>query len=298
MNKINILSGTGVALVTPFSLNKKIDFDALKKIIDHINKYIDYIVLLGTTGESSSLIEEEKNDLLEFIKIYNNKPIVLGIGGNSTKEVIKKINQIDLTNIEAILSVTPYYNRPTQIGIYEHFKSIAINTKKNIIIYNVPGRTGCNILPDTVIKLASNFHNIIGIKEASGNLLQCYEIIKNKPKEFILISGDDSLSLPIILGGGVGIISVLAQAIPKEFSMMIKLALNYRVQESYNLYYKMYKLIELIFKEGNPTGIKSLLNSIGLCQPILRLPLVSTSKDLHDQIHLSYQNYLLALNQD
>lgn len=291
------LYGTGVALVTPFNLNQKIDFDAIKTLIDHIDKYIDYIVLLGTTGESSSLIEEEKRDLIEFMKIYNKKPMILGIGGNSTKEVIKKINSIDLTNFEAILSVTPYYNRPTQIGIYEHFKHIATNTTKNIIIYNVPVRTGSNILPDTVIKLANNYQNIIGIKEASGNILQCYEIIQKQPKEFLLISGDDSIALPTILGGGVGIISVLAQAIPKDFSNMIRLALNDQVKDSYNIYYKIYNLMKIIFKEGNPTGIKSLLNLLKLCKPILRLPLISPSEKLDQEIQLIYRNYLLKLNQ-
>lgn len=299
MNRKETLHGTGVALVTPFNLKKKVDFDALKKLIYHVDNEIDYIVLLGTTGESSSLIEEEKRDIIELLKIYNNKkPIVLGIGGNCTKEVIRKINKIDLTYFEAILSVTPYYNRPTQEGIYEHFKCIAENTEKNIIIYNVPARTGSNILPDTVIRLAYNFKNIIGIKEASGCLLQSYEIIKKRPKGFILISGDDSLSIPTILGGGEGIISVLAQAIPKEFSEMVKLALNNHVKESYNLYYKMYKMFEIIFKEGNPAGIKSLLNIIGICEPFLRLPLVSASKELTHQINLVYKNYLLYNNKN
>lgn len=299
MNIKETLHGTGVALVTPFNLKKKVDFDALKKLIYHVYKEIDYIVLLGTTGETSSLTEEEKKDIIELLKIYNNnKPIVLGIGGNCTKDVIRKINKIDLTSFEAILSVTPYYNRPTQLGIYEHFKCIAENTEKNIIIYNVPARTGSNILPDTVIKLAYNFKNIIGIKEASGCLLQSYEIIKKKPKEFLLISGDDSLSLPIILGGGDGVISVLAQAIPKDFSYMIKLALNNNVKESYNLYYKMYKMFDIIFKEGNPAGIKSLLNIIGICEPILRLPLISVSQELANQISLVYKNYLLDSNKN
>lgn len=299
MNRKEILYGTGVALVTPFSLNKKIDFDALKNLIYHVYKEIDYIVILGTTGESSSLLDEEKRDIIEFVKNYNNKkPMVLGIGGNNTKEVVNKINKIDLTAFEAILSVTPYYNRPTQEGIYEHFKYIAKNTKKNIIIYNVPTRTGSNILPDTVVKLAYNFKNIIGIKEASGSLLQAYEIIKKRPKGFILISGDDSISIPTILGGGEGIISVIAQAIPKDFSKMIKFALNNKVEESYNLYYKMYEMIEILFKEGNPTGIKSLLNIIGICKPFLRLPLVSASKELNYEINLIYKNYLLNINKN
>lgn len=299
MNKIQRLHGTGVALVTPFNLNKKIDLNALKKLILHVYEEVNYIVILGTTGESTSLRDEEKRDIIELVKNYTNKiPIVLGIGGNSTNEVIKKINNFDLNNIEAILSVTPYYNRPTQQGIYEHFKSIAENTEKNIIIYNVPARTGSNILPDTVIKLAYNFKNIIGIKEASGILLQSYEIIKKRPKGFILISGDDSICIPTILGGGEGVISVLAQAIPKEFSNMIKLALNNNVKEAYKLYYKMYEIIDILFKEGNPTGIKSLLNIIGLCQPFLRLPLVTASKELNNQINLTYKNYLLNINKN
>lgn len=294
MNSRKILHGTGVALVTPFNVNKKIDFYALEKLIYHVIKEIDYIVVLGTTGESTSLIEEEKRDIIELVKNYNiKKPIILGIGGNNTKEVINKLNNIDLSPFEAILSVSPYYNRPTQEGIYEHFKCIAKNIEKNIIIYNVPARTGSNILPDTVIKLAYNFKNIIGIKEASGNLLQSYEIIKKRPKDFILISGDDAICIPTILGGGEGVISVLAQAIPQEFSNMIQLAINHKSEESYYLYYKMYEMIQIIFKEGNPSGIKYLLNIIDICHPILRLPLLSASKKLSHQINLIYKNYLL-----
>lgn len=292
------IHGTGVAIITPFNndKNKKIDFKSLEKLVFHIIQGgVNYIVLFGTTSESSSLNIKEKLDIIECIKNINNTtklPLVLGIGGNYTEDVIRQISKFDLSNFEAILSVCPYYNKPNQIGLYQHFKYLAKNIDNNIIIYNVPSRTGCNIFPDTVINLSKKFENIIGIKEASGNILQAYEIIKKKQNNFIVICGDDGICIPTILGGGNGVISVLAQAIPNEFSKMINLAKKNKIKESYNIYYKIFELIKLLFEEGNPTGIKSLLNHIGLCESTLRLPLVQTTEKLKNKIHNSYNDFL------
>lgn len=287
--------GTGVALITPFNYNNTVDFKSLEKLILHvINGNINYLVVLGTTSEYINLNYKEKNDIINCIKKVNNKkiPIILGCGGNSTKNVINELLKIDLSDIDAILSVSPYYNRPSQKGIYQHFKEISNNINQDIILYNVPSRTGSNILPNTVLQLADDCKNIIGIKESSGNLIQVYEIIKNKNKDFHVISGDDLMSLPIILGGGSGVISVLAQAIPKDYSYMIHLAMNNKVNEAYNIYYKIYDMMNLIFEEGNPTGIKTLLNIIGICNQFVRLPLIQGSKNLYNQILNTYKKYL------
>ncbi|WGH26402.1 MAG: 4-hydroxy-tetrahydrodipicolinate synthase [Candidatus Bostrichicola ureolyticus] len=293
------LKGTGVALVTPFDEKKSIDFNNLEKLINYVNENgVDYLVILGTTGEPTSLNKDEKNEVIKFIKSVNNnhKPMILGIGGNNTEMVIRQIKeQTNLYDFQAILSVVPYYNRPTQEGIYQHFKTIAENTEVNIIIYNVPLRTSSNILPETVLRLANEFDNIIGIKEASGNLTQIFKIIKQKPEGFYVISGDDSLVLPIIFSGGDGIISVLAQGFPKHISNMVSLASRNMIKESLSIFYELEDMIEFIFEEGNPTGIKTLLKIIGICKNEVRLPLVEGTKKLYQKIFSSYERIINTL---
>ncbi|WGH27423.1 MAG: 4-hydroxy-tetrahydrodipicolinate synthase [Candidatus Bostrichicola ureolyticus] len=293
------LKGTGVALVTPFDEKKSIDFNNLEKLINYVNENgVDYLVILGTTGEPTSLNKDEKNEVIKFIKSVNNnhKPMILGIGGNNTEMVIRQIKeQTNLYDFKAILSVVPYYNRPTQEGIYQHFKTIAENTDVNIIIYNVPLRTSSNILPETVLRLANEFDNIIGIKEASGNLTQIFKIIKQKPEGFYVISGDDSLVLPIIFSGGDGIISVLAQGFPKHISNMVSLAMRNMIKESLSIFYELEDMIEFIFEEGNPTGIKTLLKIIGICKNEVRLPLVEGTKKLYQKIFSSYERIINTL---
>lgn len=288
------LYGTGVALVTPFKRDGKIDFEGLEKIVKHVveNK-VDYLVILGTTAETCTLKREEKKNVIECIKNINQTklPLILGIGGNNTEDIIEKIKNIDLDDFYAILSVSPYYNRPSQEGIYQHFKSVVNNTNAKIIIYNVPKRTGSNILPDTVIRLANDFKNIIGIKEASGNILQSYKIIEKKPKNFSLISGDDFITLPLVLGGGDGVISVIAQGFPKEVSEMVSLAKKNKIQEAFSIFYKIINMIELIYEEGNPTGIKTLLKVLKICNSYVRLPLISGTSFLEKKIENNLNFY-------
>ncbi|WP_103327274.1 4-hydroxy-tetrahydrodipicolinate synthase [Bacteroidetes bacterium endosymbiont of Geopemphigus sp.] len=288
------LRGTGIALVTPFDREKKVDFESLSRLSKYaITKGVNYLVILGTTGEPATLRDEEKNEIICCVQKANQErlPLVLNIGGNNTQEVVEKIQTTNLSGFEAILSVTPYYNRPSQEGIYQHFKTIAENTEAKIIIYNVPSRTGSNILPKTVLALARAYKNIAGIKEASGNLLQAYEILREKPSHFSLISGDDALALPITLGGGDGVISVLAQALPDEFSSMIRYALKGKPLEAFKHYYKFFELMHLIYQEGNPAGVKSLLHSIGICKTHVRLPLVEASATLEEKIKRAYEGY-------
>ncbi|XCI75467.1 MAG: 4-hydroxy-tetrahydrodipicolinate synthase [Flavobacteriales bacterium] len=286
------LYGTGIALVTPFDQEKKVDLKGLERLITHISEgKVEYLVILGTTGEPATLKKEEKEEIIQCIKSTNkNKlPLVLGIGGNDTAEVIRQIQQVDLTDFEAVLSVSPYYNRPTQEGIYQHFKALVTNTEVDIIIYNVPTRTGSNVLPETVLRLAHEYKNIIGIKEASGNILQAYEILQQKPEDFSVVSGDDALALPMTLGGGDGVISVVAQGIPKEFSEMIRLARQNKVREAFKLYYQTIQMTKLAFEEGNPAGIKTLLKTIGICEPYVRLPLVQATEKLQEKIRSEYK---------
>ncbi|WP_185878161.1 4-hydroxy-tetrahydrodipicolinate synthase [Blattabacterium cuenoti] len=292
------LYGTGVALVTPFKKNGNIDFNGLENIIKHVlNNNIDYLVALGTTSESSTLSKEEKRDVVECIKYFNFKklPLILGIGGNNTVDVINQINYMkNLFQFYCILSVSPYYNRPSQNGIYNHFKSIINNTNIKIIIYNVPKRTGSNIHYQTIIKLSSNFkNNVIGIKEASGDILQSYNIIKfNKSTNFILISGDDFITIPIIIGGGKGVISVIAQGLPKKISDMVYLAQKNDLKKSFSIFYNILDMMYLIYEEGNPTGIKTLLNIMGLCKPYVRLPLLVGTSSLNKKV----ENCLKKIN--
>ncbi|WP_185858373.1 4-hydroxy-tetrahydrodipicolinate synthase [Blattabacterium cuenoti] len=288
------LYGTGVALVTPFKKDGKIDFNGLEKLVRYVeDNEVDYLVVLGTTAETATLKEEEKKDVIACIQNANYKklPLLLGVGGNNTKNVIKQINSIkNVSDFYAILSVSPYYNRPSQEGIYQHFKSIVNCTEADIIIYNVPKRTGSNVLPNTVLRLAKNFKRIIGIKEASGNILQSYKIIEKKPQNFSVISGDDFITLPVILGGGEGVISVIAQGFPKLFSRMIFLARKNRIEKSFSIFYDIFHMIDLIYEEGNPTGIKTLLSLIEICDPYVRLPLlVGTSTLKKKMLHLLKQ---------
>ena len=277
--------GTGVALVTPFNSDHSIDFDALKKLINYvIDGGVEYLVLLGTTAESATLSSSEKIQIVNYCKEINKNriPIVLGIGGNNTSNVIKQIKMFDLDGIEAILSVCPYYNKPSQMGIYNHYAELAKSSPLPIILYNVPSRTSVNISSDTVLKLANDFKNIVAIKEASGDLEQIMSIIKDKPKDFLVISGDDPLTIPMIYMGGKGVISVLAQSHPKEFSKMVSNGLLGKIDLANKLHYKLFQLYNPLFIEGNPVGIKACLETLGIIKSFVRLPLSEASKELKD----------------
>ena len=279
--------GTGVALLTPFNDDKTIDFQSLEKLVNYvIEGGVDYLVVLGTTAETATLSQVEKKQVIEAITKYNNNriPMVLGIGGNNTNEVVEQIKNANLKDFVAILSVSPYYNKPTQEGIYQHYKLVAESSKLPIILYNVPGRTGSNIEPSTTIRLANEVKNIVAIKEASPNFSQAMELLRDKPKDFLVISGDDDFALPITLAGGSGVISVIGQGFPKEFSKMIRLGLKNEVAESYKLYFSLMESINLIFKEGNPAGIKALLSVKDICKDQVRLPLVKASQNLKNQL--------------
>lgn len=288
------LIGTGVALVTPFKLNNTIDFDALELLVNYqIENEVDYLVVLGTTAETSTLTKQEQQQVKDKIIEVNNGrlPLIIGVGGNNTKLIIEELKSTDLVSFTAILSVSPYYNKPSQKGIYQHFKAIAQASPLPIILYNVPSRTGSNMLPETVIQLANDFDNIVAIKEAAGDFEQILELIKNKPKNFMIISGEDKLALPLTLAGGSGVISVIGQALPKEFTKIINLGLANKPQEAFNLFYKMMFGIDLTFKEGNPTGIKAMLHKLNICDLNVRLPLVSVSTELQEKINIFVENY-------
>ena len=274
------LRGTGVAIVTPFDKKGNVDTKSLTAIIRHLHAgKVEYIVVLGTTGESVTLTKDEKNLVTEtVIKANGNKlPLVLGIGGNNTQEIIDTFRKTDLKPFEAILSVAPYYNKPNQQGYYEHYKAIAKATRKDIILYNVPGRTGSNVTWETQIKIAKDFKNVIATKEASGNIEQIMKIIKNKPKGFMVISGDDNLALPVIAAGGDGIISVVANAFPAEYSEMVRLCLRHKFDEAQKLHYKLIDITDQLFADGNPGGIKYALSLLKKCDPYVRLPLCEPS---------------------
>jgi len=283
----NKFVGTGVAIVTPFTDNLEIDYEALEKQIEHlISNNINYLVVLGTTGESVTQSDEEKNDLVNFIKrkVNNRIPIVLGLGGNNTTSIKNKIHQTDFNQIDAILSVAPYYNKPSQEGLYQHFKTIAKASPVPVILYNVPGRTGSNIQAKTTLRLARDFENIVAIKEASGNFSQAMEIVKNKPSDFIVVSGEDALTLPLMSIGVSGVISVVGNAFPKEFSTMVQLALSNNYTEALELHYKLIELIDHLFMEGNPAGVKAALTHMGIIKNNLRLPLVPVSEETNQRI--------------
>ncbi|WP_111709175.1 4-hydroxy-tetrahydrodipicolinate synthase [Lutibacter citreus] len=288
------LLGTGVALVTPFNSDKSVDVEGLKRLVEfQINYGVNYLVVLGTTAEAATLTAEEK-ELVKatIIKTNNGRlPLVIGIGGNNTLSVVAEIQNSDLSNFDAILSVSPYYNKPNQEGLYQHFKAIAQCTKTPIILYNVPGRTGQNVSPETIIRLANDFENVVAVKEAAGNLVQAMNIIQNKPKDFMVISGDDMIALPIILAGGSGVISVIGQGLPKDFSKLIQLGLEGKNAEAFNLHYKLANSIDYIFEEGNPVGIKAMLNKLNICSAEVRLPLVKASEELQEKINSFIDNY-------
>jgi 4-hydroxy-tetrahydrodipicolinate synthase len=282
-------SGTGVAIVTPFRNDSSIDFKALGKLLEHIIKGgVNYVVAMGTTGESATLSKDEKKAVINFVTdtVGGKIPVVVGIGGNNTEEVVDAIHQTDFAAIDAILSVSPYYNKPSQQGLYLHFKAIANVSPVPVIIYNVPGRTGSNITAETTIKLASDCKSIIATKEASGNLGQVMQIINDKPKGFQVISGDDVLALPIIALGGTGVISVAANAYPKEISDMVNYALKGDLSKACPLHYKLLDIINALFEEGNPAGIKALLEIQKIAPNNFRLPLTSVSEKLYSKLQL------------
>jgi len=284
------LQGIGVALVTPMNEQKEIDFKSLKRLLGHTAKGVDYYVVMGTTGESATLSKEEKKKVLSFVIENNpkNLPIVYGIGGNNTQSVLEEIKSTNLEGVDALLSVSPYYNKPSQEGIYQHFKAVAEASPLPLILYNVPGRTASNLTAETTLSLA-NLKNIIGIKEASGNLEQCMKIVKEKPKDFMLISGDDLLTLPVYTIGGVGVISVLANALPKVFLKIKEHTLTGNLAKAQAEQFKILDINGPMYEEGNPVGVKYLLSLMGICQAFVRLPLVVASASLQKKIAGIYQ---------
>ncbi|MEM6686305.1 MAG: 4-hydroxy-tetrahydrodipicolinate synthase [Bacteroidota bacterium] len=279
--------GTGVALVTPFTHDTSVDTIALTNIVEHvIEGGIDYLVVLGTTAENAVLSHEEKQLVIDTVIKANNKrlPIVLGIGGNHTAAVVDELTTRDLTHIDAILSVSPYYNKPTQEGIYQHFKTVAEATTKPIIVYNVPGRTASNMLPETVLKLARDFKNIIAVKEAAGDIVQAMRLLKDAPEDFLVISGDDMITLPMIQAGGAGVISVIGQGYPEKFSQMVQFALAGNTKEATELHYQVMPGIDYIFEEGNPAGIKAVFEILQLSTAVVRLPLLEASVALKEKL--------------
>lgn len=281
------LIGTGVALVTPFKKDFSVDVEALKRIVNYqIDNGIDYMVVLGTTGEPATLKKEEKELVIKTIMETNNGrlPLVLGVGGNNTAEVVEELKTRDFTGFTAVLSVSPYYNKPTQEGIYQHFKAIAEASPLPVILYNVPGITASNVLPSTVIRLANDFKNVVAIKEAAGDIVQAMKLIQGAPKDFLVISGDDMVTLPMVLAGGAGVISVIAEGFPKQFSEMVRLGLERKVDEAYKLHYQIADSIDMIFEQGNPAGVKEIFKTLGLSENTVRLPLVNVNEDLAGRI--------------
>lgn len=281
------LRGMGVALITPFKADKSIDFPALAKLLEYIiqNK-ADYIVVLGTTAETATLTEEEKTSVKSFVaeRVNRRVPLVLGVGGNNTQALVDYLKSNDLSDFSAILSVVPYYNKPSQEGIYQHYKAIAEASPLPVILYNVPGRTGVNMTAETTLRLARKFDNIIAIKEASGNIVQMDDIIKNKPENFMVISGDDGITFPLITLGAVGVISVIGNAFPREFSKMVRLALEGDFQNALLIHHRFTELFSLLFVDGNPAGVKCLLNAKDMIENELRLPLVPTKITTYEKI--------------
>jgi len=286
--------GTGVALITPFKEDLSVDTDALSNLVkDQIENGIEYLVVLGTTAESATLTQSEKELIKKTIKEANagKLPLVLGVGGNSTAGVVEELQSADLEGFDAILSVSPFYNKPTQEGIYRHFEAVSKASPLPIILYNVPGRTASNMLPETINRIARNFDNVIGVKEAAGDMVQAMKLISLVPDDFKVISGDDMITLPMTLAGGKGVISVIAQGLPKEFSNMVRAGLEGKVSEAYKLHYRVAPSIDLIFTEGNPSGIKALLGKKGMIANKLRLPLVEASDVLQNKIDHFIDNF-------
>lgn len=284
------LYGTGVALITPFTETLEVDYKALKKLLNHTAKGVDYYVVMGTTGETPTCTAVEKKSILAFVKMNNSKnlPIVMGIGGNSTAEVIEAIEDTDFNGVSALLSVCPYYNKPAQEGVYQHFKQVADHSPVPVILYNIPGRTGINMTAETTLRLAAH-PNIIGIKEASGNLEQCMKIVKEAPKDFMMISGDDMLTTPIYALGGKGVISVLANAFPVSFKKIKEHVYTSNFQKASQEQFKMLDINGPMYEEGNPVGVKYLLSIMGVCSDKVRLPMLPASKALRTKIDNLYK---------
>ena len=292
MERIN-LKGLGVALITPFKEDDSIDYTALGKLIEHlIQNSIDYLVVLGTTAETPTLSTDEKKEVVAFVKqrVNGRVPIVLGVGGNCTSSVVAQLKNDDYEGIDAILSVVPYYNKPSQEGIYQHYKAIAQATELPIILYNVPGRTGVNMTAETTLRIAREFKNVVAIKEASGNIVQMDDIIKNKPADFMVISGDDGITFPLITLGAVGVISVIGNAFPKEFGRMVRLALNGDYDSALKIHHEFTELFSLLFVDGNPAGVKAMLNAMGYIDNKLRLPLVPTRITTYEKMRVVLDN--------
>jgi 4-hydroxy-tetrahydrodipicolinate synthase len=283
----NKLTGMGVALITPFKEDESIDYNALGRLVDYqIQNGIDYLVVLGTTAESATLTEEEKKEVAAFVihRVKGRVPIVLGVGGNCTRAIVECLKTKDFTGVDAILSVTPYYNKPSQEGLYQHYCALAKATELPIILYNVPGRTGINMSAETTLRLAHEFPNIVAVKEASGDISQMNEIIKNKPDDFMVISGDDGITFPLITLGAVGVISVIGNAFPKEFSRMVRLALAGDYKNALEIHHSFTELFNLLFIDGNPAGVKCMLHAMGFIENKLRLPLVPTRITTYEKI--------------
>jgi len=286
------LRGTGVALATPFNSDGSIDFDGVGSLVEFcIDGGVEYLVVLGTTAESATLSKKEKKSLVEYIIKINNKrlPLVIGVGGNNTGAILQEMKEMDVSSFDAILSVVPMYNRPSQEGIFQHYKAINDEAPLPVLLYNVPSRTGVNMTADTTLRL-SELDKIVGIKEATGDLTQVLKILKDKPKDFLVISGDDALALPAVAAGGDGVISVVGQGFPKEFSEMIRLGLSGETKKAFAILYKMLPVLEYAFEEGNPAGIKNVLKVKGICEDHLRLPLIPVSNKLADKIEEFVKN--------
>jgi 4-hydroxy-tetrahydrodipicolinate synthase len=294
------LIGTGVALVTPFKKDFSIDFEALQRIVNFsIDGGVEYLVVMGTTAENATLTQAEKEQVINAVINFNKGrlPLVLGVGGNNTMQITEELKTRDFSAFDAILSVSPYYNKPTQEGIYQHFKAIAEASPIPVILYNVPGRTSSNMLPSTVIRLAKDFKNVVAIKEAAGDVVQAMQLIKNAPKDFLIISGDDMIALPIVLAGGAGVISVIGQGFPKEFSEMIRLGLNKKVNEAFKTQYFLSDCIDMIFEQGNPAGIKQIFQALGIAENTVRLPLVSVDDLLANRLN-EFVKHSIKVEQD
>lgn len=288
------LIGTGVALVTPFNTDGSIDLEGLERLVNfQIDNGINYLVVLGTTGEGVTLTSEEKEQVKSTIVRVNagRLPLILGLGGNNTAALVHEIKNTDLNDYSAILSVSPYYNKPTQEGIYQHFKAVAEACPVPIVVYNVPGRTGSNVHPETIIRLANDFKNIIAVKEAAGDIVQAMRIIQHKPDDFLVISGDDMIALPMTLAGGAGVISVIGQGLPKDFSSMIQHGLDGNLAAANALHYKVMDSIDYIFEEGNPAGIKVMLKKLGICSNTVRIPLMPATYELQEKINNFVDHY-------
>lgn len=280
--------GTGVALITPFTSNNEVDIDALKRLVDYqIDNGVDYLVVLGTTGETATLNSDEKELVKAKVIEFNRGrlPLIIGVGGNNTFAVVKELQESNLEGYSAVLSVSPYYNKPVQEGIYQHYKLVSEASPLPLILYNVPPRTGSNVLPETVFRLAKDCENIIGVKEAAGDFEQVLELLNGKPDDFLVISGEDKLALPLVLAGGAGVISVIGQGLPKAFSEMIRLGHKGECEKAFSIFYQLTESIDLIFAEGNPAGIKSMLNSLDISESFVRLPLVAVTNDLQQKIN-------------